>query len=61
MVILYKRMDEVLNFFDLDCISLGFDGRNVLALPRTLRSLQTGAQLLTHMGSSQKLGVPFDP
>ncbi|CAE7272935.1 unnamed protein product [Symbiodinium natans] len=42
MVILYKRMDEVLNFFDLDCISLGFDGQNVLALPRTLRSLQTG-------------------
>ena len=45
MVILYKRMDEVLNFFDLDCISLGFDGQNVLALPRTLRSLQTCSQL----------------
>eukprot|EP00439_Symbiodinium_sp_Y106_P072586 s85_g13.t1 len=42
MVILYKRMDEVLNFFDLDCISMGFDGQNILALPRTIRSLQTG-------------------
>ena len=46
MVILYKRMDEVLNFFDLDCISLGFDGQNILALPRTLRALQTSTQLL---------------
>jgi len=42
MVILYKGMDEVLNFFDLDCISLGFDGRNVHSLPRTLRAFQTG-------------------
>lgn len=42
MVILYKRMDEVLNFFDLDCISMGFDGQNILTLPRTIRSLQTG-------------------
>lgn len=42
MVILYKGPDEVLNFFDLDCISLGYDGKNVWGLPRTLRSLQTG-------------------
>jgi len=42
MVILYKGPDEVLNFFDLDCISVGYDGKNVWGLPRTLRSFQTG-------------------
>eukprot|EP00928_Gymnodinium_smaydae_P055223 TRINITY_DN38817_c0_g1_i1.p1 TRINITY_DN38817_c0_g1~~TRINITY_DN38817_c0_g1_i1.p1 ORF type:complete len:1155 (-),score=92.42 TRINITY_DN38817_c0_g1_i1:285-3749(-) len=42
MVILYKGMDEVLNFFDLDCICLGYNGRELLGLPRTLRALQTG-------------------
>lgn len=42
MVVMYRRMDEVLSFFDLDCISLGYDGSNVWALPRTLRALQTG-------------------
>ncbi|CAL1156924.1 unnamed protein product [Cladocopium goreaui] len=42
MVILYKGPDEVLNFFDLDCISLGYDGKNVWGLPRSLRCLQTG-------------------
>ena len=42
MVILYQRMDEVLNFFDLDCVCLGYDGRMLWGLPRTLRALQTG-------------------
>lgn len=68
---MYKRMDEVLNFFDLDCIAMGYDGSNVWGLPRTVRALQTGSRgipgkpsanarrLLRHGGTPQRLLASF--
>ena len=39
---MYKSMGEVLNFFDLDCICCGYDGKNVYGLPRSVRAYRTG-------------------
>ena len=42
VVVCYHTKEQVLQFFDLDCIALGYDGENVWGLPRTLRALSTG-------------------
>jgi hypothetical protein len=42
VLVLYKTKEQVLQFFDLDCIAMGYDGSNVWVLPRTLRALATG-------------------
>ncbi len=42
VLILYKTKEEVLQFFDLDAIAMGYDGTTVWGLPRTLRALATG-------------------
>eukprot|EP00039_Didymoeca_costata_P015396 m.260769 g.260769 ORF g.260769 m.260769 type:complete len:1312 (+) comp16214_c0_seq10:98-4033(+) len=42
IMICYKNMEEVLQFFDLDCVCVAYDGSNVFALPRAVRALQTG-------------------
>uniref|UniRef100_A0A0G4GNE2 Uncharacterized protein n=1 Tax=Chromera velia CCMP2878 TaxID=1169474 RepID=A0A0G4GNE2_9ALVE len=34
-------LEEILAFFDLDCISVGYDGKNVYGLPRFIRALNT--------------------
>ena len=47
MVVLYRRMDEVLNFFDLDCVCVGYNGKNVFGLPRSIRALQTGYNIVS--------------
>eukprot|EP00300_Choanocystis_sp_HF-7_P040144 c656_g1_i1.p1 GENE.c656_g1_i1~~c656_g1_i1.p1 ORF type:complete len:687 (-),score=157.40 c656_g1_i1:69-2129(-) len=42
LVVMYRTMEEVLAFFDLDCVSVGYDGVNVYCLPRFLRAVNTG-------------------
>jgi hypothetical protein len=37
----YLTNEEVLTSFDLDCVAVGFDGTNVLALPRWRRAVNT--------------------
>eukprot|EP00039_Didymoeca_costata_P009078 m.120227 g.120227 ORF g.120227 m.120227 type:complete len:1050 (-) comp14350_c1_seq1:98-3247(-) len=41
ILICYKNMEEVLQFFDLDCVCVAYNGDNVFALPRSIRALQT--------------------
>ena len=43
---LYQSAAEVLAGFDCDCICCGYDGEAVWALPRCLRALRTGVNLL---------------
>lgn len=43
---LYDSPAEVLLGFDVDCACLGFDGTAVWALPRCLRALKTGVNVL---------------
>ena len=33
---------QVLSFFDLDCVCVGYNGSNVVALPRFIRAVTTG-------------------
>ncbi|KAI9024784.1 hypothetical protein DFJ74DRAFT_56354 [Hyaloraphidium curvatum] len=37
----YKSKEEALNEFDLDCVCVGYDGREVLATPRALKAIST--------------------
>jgi len=43
---LYESPAEVLLVFDVDCCCLGFDGDRVWALPRAVRAIQYGTNLL---------------
>ena len=43
---LYQSAVEVLTGFDCDCICCGYDGEAVWVLPRCLRALRTGVNLL---------------
>ena len=43
---LYQSPAEILACFDVDCICCGFDGTAVWALPRCLRALRTGCNIL---------------
>jgi len=38
---LYRSIEEVMCFFDLDCVAVAFDGRKVYALPRAIRAFNT--------------------
>ena len=43
---LYDSPSEVLHGFDVDCACVGFDGTAVWALPRCVRALRTGVNVL---------------
>lgn len=43
---LYRSPAHVLGAFDLDCVAVGWDGRQVLAMPRCLRALSTKTNLM---------------
>ncbi len=43
---LYKSPAEVLMGFDLDCCALCFEGKSVYGLPRALRALKQGMNLV---------------
>lgn len=43
---LYKSPAEILAGFDCDCICCGYDGTAVWALPRCVRALRTGVNVL---------------
>jgi len=43
---LYDSPAEILLGFDVDCVCLGYDGTNLWALPRALRALETGTNVL---------------
>jgi hypothetical protein len=38
---LYESKEEILNEFDIDCICVGFDGKDVLATGRALKAIST--------------------
>ena len=42
----YKSPSEILHGFDIDCACMAFNGTNVLALPRAVRALRGGFNVL---------------
>lgn len=49
VIVRYTGLHEILSFFDLDCVCLGYNGTNVFALPRAIRALQTGYNFVEPM------------
>lgn len=52
----HKSPAEVLLNFDLNCVSVGFDGKNVLALPKFILAMKYGRNYLdSNMNTAAKL------
>ena len=64
---LFKSGAEVLSSFDFDDLALGFDGRDVIVLPRCALALETGSSILimdtffgNRLGAAQWDSFPLD-
>jgi hypothetical protein len=52
----HKSPAEVLLNFDLNCVTVGFDGKNVLALPKFILAMKYGRNYLdSNMNTAAKL------
>jgi len=48
---IFKNAAEILTGFDVDCSAIGFDGSHVVALPRAIRALERGYNVVNPLHS----------